>query len=112
MSLPDGRVSAQLTKESEARAQAAAEAEKKLREDLRVVFGNSGPAGVRVLRYLKDLCGWDASPLTADPQSYELHEKAMVNNVARQNVYRTFRSKVPVELLIRAEFNQGEENDG
>jgi len=77
-----------------------------LRKDLDDTFGTAH--GRRVLRYLKDICGYQKSSVVADPQNGDPLGSGTIYNAARQNVYLTIRKYVNREIKIAVEIDESD----
>lgn len=94
-----------------ARDKAAKKAQEKLdllREDLNEAFGSG--SGMRALRFIMDLAGYQKPSIIADPQSGDPLPNGTIYNEARRNLYLSIRRLIRRETLILVE-NQGLEND-
>lgn len=79
-----------------------------LRKDLNETFG---PAhGLRALRYIMDLCGYQNYIVIADPATGDPLPNGTLYNAARQGIYIKLRRFLSPEILIPVE-NKGLEQD-
>ena len=77
-------------------------------KDLNETFSSS--SGLRTLRFLMELCGYQKPSVVADPQSGEIQINSTVYNEARRNIYLTLRKCLKQDILIPVE-NHGLSND-
>ena len=75
-----------------------------LKADFNETFAS--PNGIRTLRFIMKLCGYNESPISVDPQSGDPMVNALIHNAARTNIYLTIRKFLRDEVLINAEFKQ------
>ncbi len=81
------------------------------KRDAAVTFSHAGEAGIRWLRWLLNETGYDRSPVTADPTTYELQQLNLVHNAALQTIWRKVREDLPRDLVIAVEFGQEDTPD-
>ena len=95
-----------LSKELEKKSLEASKAREKELVKVKRAFNKClrGPSGVIVVKHLQDLCGWNVSPLTSNPQTFDLHPYAVINNAARQNVFRALKELVPPEVMMKVDY--------
>lgn len=75
---------------------------KTLRMDMAITFGTA--EGKRVLKWLKDECGWGKSVVGGNPALGMDVAQGTIYNSARLNVYLELRSLVPHSILAEVEY--------
>jgi len=81
----------------------------KRRGVLNTVF--SSPDGVRALRIIMEMCGYDKSDFAADPTTGEIQERGTLYNLARRTIYVELRRQIKPETLMKVEFPEKERGD-
>lgn len=82
-----------MAKEKTNNKQSAEEVARKLRAELRANFDAVAkrPEGKKVLRWIKDYCGFGKSSMVMNPNTYEINSVGVVYNEARKDVYYAIR---------------------
>lgn len=91
---------AKITKEQQ--AEAARKKQAALKTDLNIVF--NGGEGIRVLKYIHALCGYDKNDLFISPKTGEVDVNGTIYNTARRSVYMDIRRYVRPEILQKVEY--------
>lgn len=60
--------------------------------------------GIRALRHLMNLCGYQRVSVVGNPQTGDVHDRGTLYNEARRNVYLEIRKLIHPETLMRVEF--------
>lgn len=80
----------------------------RIKKDISETFATA--SGRNTLRFIMDICGYQKSSITADPNTGEIFMDGTLHNEARRNLYLVLRSYVHRETLIAVE-NRGLEVD-
>jgi len=77
---------------------------KQLEADVRKVF--SSAAGLNVLKYLKEQCGYQFPSVVLNLETKEVSVSSTIYNEARRNLYLDLRKMVSEAILIKVEVEQ------
>lgn len=78
-----------------------------LRLDFAIAFGT--PEGRKVLKWLKEECGWGKSVVGGNPALGMDVAQGTIYNASRLNVYLELRSMVPHSILTEVEYESVKE---
>ena len=71
-----------------------------------IAISSSSPEGIIAYRQVMNMCGYNKSAVTANPQTGDINLNGTLYNTARENLWKELRQLIPIKTLKKIEFEK------